>query len=153
MRISFDLDGTLICYGNQTPLEPRLASWLRMLFSDEPLRAGTVAMLKTLRRQGHEIWIYTSSHRRPRAVRWSFAARGVRITRVINGAEHARCFPDLTVTKRPDAFGIDLHVDDSEGVAIEGQRLGFRVLRIKIDDPDWTRNVLAAVEKTEFSTT
>ena len=88
---------------------------------------------------------------RPRAVRWSFAVRGVRITRVINGAEHARCFPDMAVTKRPDVFGIDLHVDDSDGVAIEGDRLGFWVLRIKIDDSSWTEKVLEAVEKLEIS--
>ena len=48
-------------------------------------------------------------------------------------------------SKLPPAFGIDLHVDDSEGVRLEGVRHGFRVVVVRPDDQHWTRRVLDAV--------
>jgi hypothetical protein len=49
-------------------------------------------------------------------------------------------------SKYPPAFGIDLHVDDSEGVAEEGRRHHFGVVVVSPQDPEWTATVLAAVE-------
>jgi hypothetical protein len=37
-----------------------------------------------------------------------------------------------------------MHVDDSDGVRLEGRRHGFRVVVVSPDDADWTRKVLAA---------
>jgi hypothetical protein len=48
-------------------------------------------------------------------------------------------------SKYPPAFGIDLHVDDSEGVAEEGRRHRFAVVVVSPRDPDWAARVLAAV--------
>jgi hypothetical protein len=47
-------------------------------------------------------------------------------------------------SKNPAAFGIDLHVDDSEGVAEEGRRHGFAVVVVSPSDEEWTAKVLAA---------
>jgi hypothetical protein len=33
-------------------------------------------------------------------------------------------------SKNPRAFGIDLHVDDSEGVKLEGKKYGFKGVRV-----------------------
>jgi hypothetical protein len=44
-------------------------------------------------------------------------------------------------TKYPPAFGIDLLIDDSEGVKIEGQKFDFDVLCIKPDDEDWIEKI------------
>ena len=52
----------------------------------------------------------------------------------------ARC------TKYPPTFGIDLLIDDSEGVRIEGERHGFRVLVVKPEDEQWTEKVRAALD-------
>jgi hypothetical protein len=48
-------------------------------------------------------------------------------------------------SKYPPAFNIDLHVDDSEGVRMEGDLHGFRVVVVRPDDEDWTQKVLEAV--------
>jgi hypothetical protein len=44
-----------------------------------------------------------------------------RVMESLDGRVHARCFGEGSEpTKRPGAFGIGLHVDDSRGVAMEG---------------------------------
>ncbi len=50
------------------------------------------------------------------------------------------------VSKYPPAFGIDLLVDDSPGVAIEGQRHGFAVLVVEPTDSEWTVKVSSALD-------
>ena len=111
MRISFDLDDTLICYGGVTACEPRLWWPLRLVIRDEPLRAGASRLARALCERGHELWVYTTSHRSPRFVKVWLRLHGVQIHRVINGVEHNKCFGQgSTPTKRPDAFGIDLHI-------------------------------------------
>jgi hypothetical protein len=49
-------------------------------------------------------------------------------------------------TKHPPSFGIDLLIDDSEGVRIEGERHGFRMLMVAPEDAQWTAKVRAALE-------
>ena len=50
-------------------------------------------------------------------------------------------------SKYPPAFAIDLHVDDSEGVRLEGQRHGFAFVVVSPEDPDWTARVLDAADE------
>lgn len=52
-------------------------------------------------------------------------------------------------SKYPPAFGIDMLVDDSPGVVLEGQRYGFRVIQISPEDEQWVKKVLAEVEGLE----
>lgn len=49
-------------------------------------------------------------------------------------------------SKYPPAFGIDLHLDDSEGVGMEGSRFGSRVVVVRPDDEHWTEQVFSAVD-------
>src|SRR4051812_12292063 len=89
MRISFDLDDTLICYQDGVPREP--LGWLaRRLAGDEPLRLGARELLNGLRRRGHEVWVYTTSYRDPWGVWWWLRLHGVRVGRVINQHVHDR---------------------------------------------------------------
>ncbi len=55
MHIAFDLDDTLIPCQFTFPLEPasRLARGLGL----EPLRRGTVELLRDLRARGHRVWV------------------------------------------------------------------------------------------------
>lgn len=149
MRISFDLDDTLIIYREDVPCEPRLAWWKRLLIDDEPLRAGAVTLMRQLQQRGHEVWIYTTSYRSPLAVRWWLLAHGVRVGRVINQNVHdthlRRGPDDYPPSKNPRAFGIHLHIDDSDGVREEGARWGFSVVVVEPTDPEWATKVLAAV--------
>ena len=55
----------------------------------------------------------------------------------------ARC------TKHPPSFGIDLLIDDSEGVRIEGERHDFRVLVVAPEDVQWTEKVKEAILSNE----
>jgi hypothetical protein len=152
MRISFDLDDTLICYGGETPCAPKLPFLLRLFVSDEPLRQGTRELVQTLRGKGHQVWIYTSSGRRRRTVRRWLRLHGVKVDDVVDNAKHCECFGNGSLpTKRPHAFGIDLHVDDSEGVAMEGRQYGFNVCVINPRAVDWGERVLNAVEALERS--
>jgi len=57
MRISFDLDDTLVCYREDVPQEPRLGWFLRLFMHDEPLRQGTPELIHQLRQRGWEIWV------------------------------------------------------------------------------------------------
>jgi len=149
MRISFDLDDTLICYREGVPREPRL-SWLRRLFvGDVPLRLGARALMQDLADRGCELWIYTTSNRDPKSLRRWFQYHGVLVAGVINQEIHDRRLRrtprDRPPSKNPRAFGIDLHVDDSDGVRIEGEEYGFSVVVVSPHDKDWAAKVLQAV--------
>ena len=52
-------------------------------------------------------------------------------------------------SKYPLAFGVDLHVDDFEGVKMYGVEHGFRVVIVRPDDEHWAEIVLGAVDRTK----
>ena len=149
MRISFDLDDTLICYDEGVPREPRLFWFRRLFVGDEPLRLAARALMQDLANRGCELWIYTTSNRDPESLRRWFRYHGVRVAGVINqDMHHRRCRRtprDRPPSKNPRAFGIDLHVDDSDGVKVEGEQHGFSVVLGPPDDTDWAAKVLQAV--------
>lgn len=149
IRISFDIDDTLACQLHHCEVEhSRLpASVHRWL--GEPLRRGTRFLIRELRRQDCSIWVYTSSGRTPSYIRRWLLLYGIRVDGVVNSVLHNRA---LTVhglsnapSKYPPAFDIDLHVDDSEGVQIEGDDHGFRVVVVHPEDEGWAHKVLDAV--------
>src|SRR5207249_551166 len=90
MRVSFDLDDTLICYQPGVAQEPPLRWPLSWLVRDEPLRAGSRELIGRLWRTGCEVWIYTTSYRDPLSVRAWLWAHGVRVARVVNQDVHDR---------------------------------------------------------------
>ena len=156
MRISFDLDDTLICYGKTTPAEPP-PQWYRRLFSPkEPLRLGTRSLVYRLRRMKWDVWVYTTSDRSTLMVKRWMWSHGIQIGGVINNQIHthflsrrgklSRRAKFRGPSKNPRAFGIDLHVDDSIGVLLEGEKFGFSVVVIEPDDLAWAEKVLAAVK-------
>ncbi len=74
---------------------------------------------------------------------------GIRVDGVVNDERQCRelagrRFPRVP-SKYPPAFGIDLHIDDSEGVRMEGEMHGFQVVVIRPCDESWTEKVLDAV--------
>jgi hypothetical protein len=150
MRISFDVDDTLVIYDPNSPVEYVVPWWWSWLYR-EPLRFGASKLLRELQARGHELWIYTTSYRQPRYMRGWFRSFGVKLASVVNQDIHDQHvkksqFPGYAPSKYPPAFGIDLHVDDSEGVAEEGREHGFRVVVVSPTDVDWAAKVLAAVD-------
>lgn len=150
MRISFDIDDTLVCTHANAPTEP---GWLPNFIHHwlgEPLRQGTCRLFRELRRRGFSIWIYTTSVRTPFQVRLWLILHGICIDGVINQERHrtrlaGRSFSRVP-SKYPPAFGIDLHVDDSEGVKMEGAEHGFQVVLVRPNDEQWEKVVLDAAE-------
>jgi hypothetical protein len=153
MRISFDLDDTLVCYRDGAANERRLPWYMRLFAEDEPLRLGAPTLIHELQARGWEVCIYTTSQRDPAAVRRWLRRHGVAVSMIINKDVHdSRLGHDLrrrAPSKNPAAFGIDLHVDDSDGVQKEGQEHGFRAVVVLPDDPRWADKVLLAAAQAE----
>lgn len=149
-RISFDIDDTLACHGAGVLTEAsRVPAFIRRWLG-EPLRHGTGSLVRELRRRGCSVWIYTTSGRTPFYIRRWLLLHGIRVDGVVNSERHrhglaVHGFSRLP-SKFPPAFGIDLHVDDSEGVRMEGEAHGFRVVVVRPDDATWALRVLDAVD-------
>lgn len=150
MRISFDIDDTLVCIHGDTPKERGLMPGFIQAWLSEPLRRGTRSLFRELRRRGFSIWIYTTSLRTPFQIRFWLMLHGLRVDGIVNDGRHRAQREDHRFqrlpSKYPPAFGIDLHVDDSEGVRLEGEVHGFGVIIVRPDDEQWARRVLDAAE-------
>jgi hypothetical protein len=148
-RISFDIDDTLACHHGHLVAETSRVPAAIHRWLGEPLRVGSRALIRELRRRGCSIWIYTSSDRSPFYIRRWLLLHGIRVDGIVNNERHRRGLAthgfSNSPSKFPPAFGIDLHVDDSEGVQMEGEAHGFRVVVVHPGDENWTEKVLEAV--------
>jgi len=151
MRISFDLDDTLICYQPGSLYEPTRVPLLLRHWFDEPLRLGAVSMMHQLSVLGCELGIYTTSLRSPTHLRRWFAFYGIKIAFVVNEAIHQTAIEPHRFQPRPSkyppAFKIDLHIDDSSGVQTEGRSHGFSVIVVDPADELWHEKVLNEVKR------
>lgn len=142
MRISFDIDDTIIFYDKSLNGKDRL-------LNGEFLREGTLSLFKELQKE-HELFLYTASLRTPWLLKLSFWLKGIKLGGVINQDVHESLRKELNLndfpTKYPSRFGIDLHVDNSKGVLLEGRKFGFRVLLVDEEDKDWTLSVKEGID-------
>jgi hypothetical protein len=142
MRIAFDLDGTLIPTGFAFATVNRLPKAITACCGTEPLRAGAAGLMRFMQAQGDEVWVYTTSYRSTAYIRLLFLLHGVMLKGIVNQAVHDRWVKRQPgaprCSKYPPAFGIDLLIDDQEGVLLEAQRHGFKMIWVKPDEPDWT---------------
>lgn len=153
LRISFDIDDTLACQALHSDAEPsRLPEFVHRWLG-EPLRIGTRSLIRELRRRNCSVWIYTSSGRTPAYIRRWLMLHGIHVDGVVNSVRHKHALTERGLShapsKLPSAFDIDLHVDDSEGVQIEGLYHGFRVVVVRPDDQQWAQQVLGAVAQVQ----
>jgi hypothetical protein len=157
VTVSFDLDDTLTSYGDRVLTEGGLFPRVIHRWLGEPLRRGTASLFRELRRRGCRVWIYTSSGRSPSYIRRWLMLHGIRVDGVVNGERHRKTrrpsHLERLPSKFPPAFGIDLHVDDSEGVGMEGDQHGFRVVVVHPGDERWGEKVLDAVTRLQLSET
>jgi len=153
IRISFDIDDTLACQLHHCATEHSRLPVFVHRWLGEPLRFGTRSLARILRRQGCSIWVYTSSGRTPSYIRRWLLLYGIRVDGVVNSVRHSHALTEHgfsnAPSKFPPAFGIDLHVDDSEGVQLEGYDHGFRVVVVRPDDENWTQRILDAVAEVQ----
>ena len=145
MRIAFDIDGTLTPLGRSQFSSVHLPFPIRIVFR-EPLREGARQLMRELRADGHDLWIYTTSLRSKTYIHLWFLFFGIRLGGAINGDTRSSALSDRSVkpSKFPPAFGIDLLIDDSAVVEIEGNINGFTVLVVEPGDVDWASKVRAA---------
>ncbi|GLO53751.1 hypothetical protein PPUN110474_51520 [Pseudomonas putida] len=148
VRISFDIDDTLACQAEHAAAEHSKLPAFVHRWLGEPLRSGTRSLIRDLRRQGCSIWIYTSSGRTPSYIRRWLMLYGIRVDGVVNSDRHQHILAvnglENAPSKLPSAFDIDLHVDDSEGVRLEGVDHGFRVVVVCPKDENWAQKVMDA---------
>jgi hypothetical protein len=150
LRIAFDLDDTLIpSRDGLFAVEPP-NGFFRRLFVGEWLRAGASELVRELARSRCEVCVYTTSLRRPGYIARLFRCYGVGLREVINGERHYRWMRAqrgrYACSKYPPAFGIDLLVDDSEGVQMESRQFGFEMVLVRPEDDDWAAKVIQAVD-------
>lgn len=143
MKIAFDLDNTLIRFQHPFPLEKASWHFWQKISRTEPLRKGFAQLYRELRAEGHGIWVYTASLRPRWYIYQIFACYGLRPDGVINFYIHSSKMLKIKMAthKYPPAFGLDLLVDDSEGVLRESQELNYKVLQIQADDLNWTEKI------------
>lgn len=146
MRISFDLDDTLIISDKGSKYEEITLLW-RKFFYKEKLRYGIKKLCKDLINLGYEICVYTTSNRSVNYIKRLFRLYGVKITIVINLEVHEnivqRNRKEIMPSKVPSKFGIDLHIDDDISVKQNGIQYGFNVLIIRKNDDNWCEKVIS----------
>nr|WP_087026566.1 hypothetical protein [Thaumasiovibrio subtropicus] len=149
MRIAFDLDDLLIPTTQDFSVgSSKLPFPLSLLYREE-LRNEAASLLKELGRN-HELWIYTTSLRSSFYIKSWFKIWGVRIDKAINQTEHDSVVRKhrqySCYSKAPKYFGIDLMIDDSEGVGIECTRQGCQSLVLSPKDNSWAGKVRSMVK-------
>ena len=156
MRISFDLDDTLVLKSVDGPCEESFPARRRGEAIEERLRKGTRELFLALHERGWEILIYSNSYRgKTDLVNW-FSECGLPICGVVNQQLHdQKQLESGGIARRPAKFPpwfqVDLHVDDALEVYEDGHRFGFDVVRVAPDDTNWTAAVLkAADEKQQY---
>ena len=145
MTISFDLDDTLIPGIKRFTTRPK--TLLHRILGLETLRIGAIELLKKLQADGHKIYVYTTSFRSTTKIWWTFFIHGIRLDKIINQTIHNRMLAERAgnYSKYPPIFDIDVHVDDSEGVVMEGERHNFKTIIVGETNSDWTDLIVAEV--------
>ncbi|MBO9565517.1 MAG: hypothetical protein J7621_22255 [Niastella sp.] len=143
--ISFDLDDTLIPGMIQFDTEPR--RWLQRIMGVEKIRKGTKKLIDKLQHEGHSVYIYTTSLRPANRIQRTLRSYGIRVDQIINRTIHEKQLKNRQnlCSKYPPAFGIDVHIDDSEGVGREGQQHRFNTIILSPVVPDWKLFILTSI--------
>lgn len=146
MRVSFDLDEVLFV----SPMTHKTEAPLKFPFNKifkERLRLGTAELIPTLRRLGFEVWVYTSSFRSEKYIRWLFRFYGVKFDGIINAQRHLREVQgnrkERLPQKLPNRYKISLHIDDESIVCTYGRDYGFNVYQLDAQDDDWKEKIIA----------
>jgi len=150
MRVSFDLDEVLFVSPMTHKVEKPFVFPLNKIFK-ENLRYGTVKLIPELQSLGFEVWVYTTSFRSIRYIKWYFRYYGIKFDGIINGQRHqdevqrGHSYP--MPTKLPSFYRISLHIDDETVVATYGKTYGFDVFQLDAQDDQWADKI---IEKAKY---
>ncbi|WP_445455116.1 HAD family hydrolase [Flavobacterium sp. HNIBRBA15423] len=142
MNISFDLDSTLIPYSNEFETERR--NLLAKFIGIEKIRKGTPKLIRKLQEEGHQIHIYTTSYRKKFQIRITFKYYGLSVNKIVNQIENRQILTQLNLnsSKSPNTFGFDIHIDDSKGVEMEGEKFNFKTIIVDPNDKNWEETII-----------
>lgn len=150
MRVSFDLDEVLFVSPATHKTEPPLSFPLNRIYT-ERLRLGTPELIRTLRKMGYEVWIYTSSFRSERYIRHLFRLYGVVLDGIVNGTRHLRevqrGHAETLPQKMPGRYRISLHIDDEAVICTMGRQYGFNVYQLEAEDDQWKEKIIERAEE------
>ena len=147
MKISFDLDDTIIPGTKTFETEPQ--RFIHRLLGIEKIRKGTIELFRTLKDENHNIGIYTTSFRSFIKIKLTFLLYGCAVDFIINQQKHTQAMRknQKQASKYPPIFGIDIHVDDSLGVAMEGNEYNFQTIIVGENQENWTDYIKIGIQK------
>lgn len=140
LRVAFDLDDTLIIPNSKRVEKIVQYKLLSKIFKVEKLRLSTKEIFKFFEEENCELWIYTTSYRSVRYIKWLFLVHGIKLNGIVNQEIHKKNV-SLTISKYPPAFNIDILIDDSKGVLLEGSQNNFDVIQIDPDNLNWVEKI------------
>jgi len=140
LKVAFDLDDTIILPNSEYTEEISQYKLLAKIFKVEKLRLGTKEIFNFFEEENCELWIYTTSYRSIRYIKWLFLVHGIKLNGIVNQEIHKKNV-FINVSKYPPAFNIDILVDDSKGVLIEGSKYNFQVIQIDSDNLNWVEKI------------
>lgn len=140
MKVAFDLDNTLIrstyAFLTEKPKKTLLANFL----SYEELRVGTVEIFGFCTQQKWETWVYTTSFRSTFYIRRIFWLYNITLNGVVNQEIHNRKVK-IRSSKHPPTFGLDVIIDDSQGVKKESEKYNFNAICIQPNNTNWVEEL------------
>ena len=134
------MDDTLIIPNSEYAEEIFQYKLLAQIFKVEKLRLGTKEIFQFFEEENCKRWIYTTSFRSIRYIKWLFLVHGIKLQGIVNQEIHEKNV-SLTISKYPPAFNIDILIDDSKGVLIEGKQNNFKVIQIDPDNLNWVEKI------------
>ena len=150
MRISFDLDEVLFVHPSTHKIEPPPPFPFDHIFK-ERLRYGAPDLINSLQKLGYEVWIYTSSFRTERYIKFYFLLYKVRFDGIVNAMRHLKevqgTRKDILPQKLPSRYRISLHIDDEEIVVKNARAYGYRVMRVYEPDEHWAEKIIDEAER------
>ncbi len=150
MRVSFDLDEVLFVSPQTHKTEEELPFPLNKIFK-ERLRLGTCELIGRLQELDYEVWVYTSSFRTDRYIRWLFRLYGIKFDGIVNATRHLKEVQgnrkQLLPQKVPSRYRISLHVDDESVICSLGRQYGFEAYQLDAQDDDWKEKVIARAQE------
>lgn len=152
MRVSFDLDEVLFVDPSTHKTEPELKFPFNRIYK-ERLRLGAPELIRTLQKEGFEVWIYTSSFRSEKYIRMLFRMYHVRFDGIVNGSRHLKevqgSRKEILPQKMPNKYNISLHIDDEAVILSAGRTFGFKVYQLDAQDDLWKEKIMERVYQIE----
>ena len=142
MTISFDLDDTLIPTTFKFDVEAQ--NFLQRVFKIENIRKGSLELFKELEKRKIKVNIYTTSYRSKARIKIMFMSYGIKVDKIINQQEHNK-FVKIQSSKFPPMFNIDIHIDDSVGVKMEGEKYNFKTIIISKESHNWVEEIIKKI--------